>query len=179
MPNLTQESEMTVMRSRTDWGAVWAGAFTFIAIWSVFGFLGWAIFASSRGTSAGTGMNVGMAIWAVVLTVIAMYIAGRETGRLAAVTNPHDGLIHGMVMFGLAVVATLVIAIFAGNTLAARDSMTGVMHNPYLSDMFAGLGWAGFLSLFLGWLAAMGGAATGASRRTEATNNVRQIRPAA
>ena len=35
-------------------------------------------------------------------------------------------------------------------------------HTPYLLGIFANLGWFGFLSLFLGWLAAMGGASTGA-----------------
>lgn len=46
------------LTSGTAWGAIWAGMFSFIAIWSVFGILGEAIFASSanpndRSQSAG------------------------------------------------------------------------------------------------------------------------------
>ncbi len=98
----------TARASRTDWGAIWAGVFTFVAIWSVFGLLGLAIFASLGNPDVANrlmGMSLGMDIWAIVLTIIARYVAGRETGRLAAVGNRHDGLIHGMIMFGLSVIA--------------------------------------------------------------------------
>src|SRR5438270_5241723 len=169
-------------RGRTDWGAIWGGVFTFVAIWSVFGLLGLAIFASAANPNAAqpvTGMSVGMGIWAIVLTIIAMYVAGRETGRLAAVTNRHDGLIHGMIMFGLSVVAALIIIIMAGNSLTGGTAVSGRAHNPYVLDGFSGLGWIGFIALFLGWLAAMGGASTGVSRKVEAPANVRDIRPAA
>jgi hypothetical protein len=182
MAELTKENEEVALRVRTDWGAIWAGVFTFIAIWSVFGFLGMAVFATAANPSASspvTGMSVGMGIWAIVLTIIAMYIAGLETGRLAAVASRHDGLIHGMIMFGLAVTANFVIAIMAGNSLSGSTGVQGTAHNPYLLDVFVGLGWVGFLCLFLGWLAAMGGAATGVSHKAEAPRNVRQMRPAA
>src|SRR5689334_11235987 len=135
---------VTYMRIRTDWGAIWAGVFTFIAIWSVFGLLGMAIFASAANPQAAnpvTGMSVGMAIWAIVLTIIAMYVAGLETGRLAGVTNRHDGLVHGMIMFGLSVVAALVITVLGGNSLTGGMGVQGTSHNPYLLDVFSGLGW--------------------------------------
>ena len=45
-----------------------------------------------------------MGVWTVVLTISAMYVAGLETGHLAGVVARHDGLMHGMMMFGLAVV---------------------------------------------------------------------------
>lgn len=173
------------MRGRTDWGAIWAGVFTFIAIWSVFGLLGMAIFASAANPNAAnpvSGMGPGMGIWAIVLTIIAMYVAGLETGRLAGVANRHDGLIHGMIMFGLSVVATLVITVLGGNTLTGSAGVTGSSHNPYLLDIFSGLGWIGFVSLFLGWLAAMAGAAAGVSkqiRNVRQPSEIRDIRPAA
>jgi len=178
---------VVVTSSRTDWGAIWAGVFTFAAIWSVFGVLGTAVFASAANANAAhpvTDMSIGMGIWAVVLTIIAMYVAGRETGRLAAVTNRHDGLIHGMIMFGLSVIAALVLTSLGGMTLSTGAGTPGAAHSPYFLGMFAGLGWIGFLSLFLGWLAAMGGASTGAGtflRKTTTTTSadVHTIRPAA
>lgn len=83
---------------RTDWGAIWAGVFTFIAIWSVFGLLGMAIFASAANPNAQnpvTGMSAGMGIWAVVLTFIAMYVGGLETGPEAVFVEFH-AFRHGL-----------------------------------------------------------------------------------
>jgi len=107
-----------------------------------------------------------------------MYVAGRETGRMADVTNRHDGLIHGMIMFGLSVVATLVITVLGGSALAGGTGVSAGAHSVYLLDVFSGLGWFGFFSLLLGWLAAMGGASTGAAEKIKTASNVRDIRAA-
>jgi hypothetical protein len=181
MADIAYRNENTFARPRTDWGAIWAGTFTFIAIWSVFGLLGVAIFASTATATASepvVGMSVGWGIWSIVLTIIAMYVAGRETGRLAAVTNRHDGLIHGMVMFGLSVVAAVVITVLAGATMSGGTGIAGTAHSPYLLTVFADLGWIGFVALFLGWLGALFGASSGVSQKAT-VSNVRDIRPAA
>jgi hypothetical protein len=173
---------LTYARGRTDWGAIWAGVFTFAAIWSVFGLLGMAIFASNANANSSapvSGQSLGMAIWSVILTIIAMYVAGRETGRLAAVTTRHDGLVHGMIMFGLAVISAMVLTFLGSAVLSGGTGVQGSAHNPYVLGVFADLGWAGFLSLFLGWLAAMGGASQGAGRQQRTIDNVRDMRPAA
>ena len=178
-----ENQNVTLARSRVDWGAIWAGVFSFISIWSVFGLLGAAIFASAANPNASrpvtsSGMDWGMGIWAIVLTIIAMYIAGRITGRLAAVDTRHDGITHGMAMFGLSVIAALVIIVLGGNSItgAAADASA---HSAYVLDVIAGLGWAGFISLFLGWLAALGGASAGAQRRPQTQTQVEPIRRAA
>jgi hypothetical protein len=163
---IVEERNVGALVSRPDWGAIWAGVFTFIGIWSVFGLLGSAIFATAANPNSvrpvSSGMNVGMAIWAIILTIVAMYVAGNVTTYLGAITSQRDGVVHGMVMFGLAVTAALVVAVIAGITVPVAAT-PGVEHGPYLLDMFADLGWIGFLSLFFGWLAAIGGA-TAATR---------------
>lgn len=175
------ESQPTAMfRSRVDWGAIWAGVFTFVGIWSVFGLLGAAIFASSANPQTVhpiSGMGVGMSIWAIVLTIIAMYVAGLETGRLAAITNRHDGMIHGMAMFGLSLVAALIVIGVGGSGIS--NTATESAHNLYFMNLLSGLGWAGFFSLFLGWLAAMGGASSGVRRIPVSEKPVQPIRNAA
>ncbi len=152
----------------TDFGAVWAGVFVFTAIWCVFGSLGLAIFAST-----GNALGVGMSIWSVILTIIAMYVAGRETGQLAAITDRHTGLIHGMVMFGLSFVAAVVLGGIAGGI-----GVAAAPHTAFALSAFTGLGWAGFCALFFGLIAAMSGASTGATQKA-AVQEVREIRPAA
>jgi len=172
MAELTYRNEHATGRdSRMDWSAIWAGLFTFVAIWSVFGLLGIAIFARA-------GATLGMDIWAIVLTIIAMYVAGRETGRLAAVGKRHDGLIQGMIMFGLSVIAVALLAVVGGST-SSDAGLIGGMHSRYLPGLSVNLAWTGFLSMFLGWLAAMSGASTGAPRRTQPEKMAQQIKPAA
>lgn len=176
-------------RARVSWGSIWAGVFTFSAIWAVFETLGLAIFATRANPNAAapvTGQSMGIAIWSIILTIIAMYVAGRETGHLAAVTNRHDGLIHGMIMFGLSVVSTVILTSLAGAVLSGGSGILGTsVHSGYTLGVFADMGWAGFIALLLGWLAAMGGGSQGVAARNEPpTRNlrdrdVRDIRPAA
>ncbi len=178
MADITYQPEIrSFRRSSLDWSAIWAGLFTFVAIWSVFGFLGFAIF---NGASAAAGMSVGMGIWAVVLTFIAMYIAGRETGNLAALDGRAEALTHGMVMFGLSLSAIMVL------TLSGRLVFTGLFPANGLYGRAANLpnligysGWFAFAALFLGWIAAMAGATTSVGPKPVQPSNVRDLRPAA
>ena len=180
--------KIAVSRGRTDWGAIWGGIFAFYAIWFVFGMLGVAVFASAANPAAAhpiTGMPWGEGAWLIILTAVSFYIAGRETGHLAGVTTESDGLIHGLVMFGLAVVGLMLLITIGGAALSGGTGVAGTAHSNYVLNVFDYIGWAGFIALFLGWLGAMFGARqsatnTGASaRRVEAPENTRTIRPAA
>jgi hypothetical protein len=182
MATAAYRNEGLMVAPRTNWGAIWAGMFTFAAIWSVFGMLGEAIFASSANAHAAApagGMSIGMGVWAVILSIIALYVGGRVTGDLAGVTTRGEGAIYGITMFGLSVIATVLVVILAGGVLGGgtAEAARGA-HNPYMLTVFSDIGWIGFFSLLLGWLAAMGGAAS-AVKVVKPANNVRDIRPAA
>jgi hypothetical protein len=167
-------------RGRTDWGAIWAGVFVFLGIWSVFGALGLAIFGNIANAAAPKPiitMSVGIAIWYIVLTAIAMYWAGRETGRMAGIANRHDGLIHGLIMFGLAVAGLAVLFSLGGEILAGAAGASATAHSPYVLTMWTNLGWGGFAALICGWVAAMLGGSSGVEHKAE--GEVREIRPAA
>lgn len=172
----TQDPALYRTGLRTNWGAIWAGVFTFAAIWTVFEALALAIFPGAPATLGGA--SVGLAIWTIVLTIIAMYVAGLETGRLAAVATRRDGLIHGIIMFGLSVVSTMILTALVSGLWS--PAVTG--HGQYTLTFNAGAQWAEFVALFLGWLAAMGGASTGVDRRYFGTRQPAQpveMRPAA
>jgi hypothetical protein len=149
----------------------------------VFGALGVAIFATNANPNAGApvmGQSVGMAIWAVILTIIAMYVAGRQTGRMAAVITRNDGLMHGLTMFGLAVVGLVILVSLGGTAIAEGNTAAASTHSPYALSVVADLGWGGFCALFLGWLAAMFGGASGVERNVVRVQaEMREIRPAA
>lgn len=168
----------TFLRRSTDWGAIWGGVFVFAAIWTVFESLAFAIFGrASNLANVQSNMGAGMAIWTIVLTIIAMYVAGRETGRLASVVSRHDGLIHGMMMFGLSVVGAIVLVALTSAVAAVGSTTTISAHTGYF--MSVGAAWTAFVSLLLGWLAAMGGASTQAKHDIEKIGQVEQLQPAA
>ncbi|MGH9574040.1 MAG: hypothetical protein ACRD40_10995 [Candidatus Acidiferrales bacterium] len=177
MADMNNQVETVSVLGRPNWGAIWAGVFTFIAIWSVFGALGLGIFASSaspNATAPVSGMSVGMAIWSIILTIIAMFVAGRITGGFANTTNAREGMTHGMIMFGLAVTSALLIVVIGGNAFGNTDVAGGV-HNAYVLNMFSYLGWSLFVALFLGWLAALGGASTAHKHFPTATTSTTPI----
>ncbi len=169
----------TLVRRGTDWSAIWGGVFVFAAIWTVFEVLGFAIFAGPHTlANPQSGIGAGMAIWTIVLTIIAMYVAGLETGRLAGVVSRHNGLVHGMMMFGLSVVSAIVLTTLAGAAVLAAGN-TANAGTAGVHVMSVGMEWTGFITLLLGWLAAMGGATTGAKREAAENRQPIQMRPAA
>jgi hypothetical protein len=154
MADLNHPLEPVVAVHRSVWSAIWAGVFTFLTIWFVFGALFLAIFARSA------DFDVAISIWGIVLTIIAMFIAGRATGQLAGVTRSIDGAGLGMVMFGLAVVASMFVLVVGANVIAGGAQTAGTAHASAVVEIFSDFGWAFFIALFLGWIAAMAGASS-------------------
>lgn len=185
MADITYRNEgVLYAERRTNWGAIWIGVFTFVAIWSVFGMLGEAIFASSANPNSAEpvgGMSVGLGVWCTILTILAMYVAGRVTAHFANLADRAGRIIHGMAMFGLSVIAVVLMVILGGNAMSGGAGVAGSTHSPYMLTVFSDIGWVGFASLILGWLAAMGGAAHGPFSRAQVREdrNLRDIRPAA
>lgn len=191
MADLAYRNEGRLYRAgSTNWGAIWIGLFTFIAIWSVFGMLGEAIFAGAANPNSAEpvgGLSAGMGAWATILTIIAMYVAGRVTAHFADAADRTGRIFHGMAMFGLSVIAVVLTVILGGTAMSGGAPVAGSTHSPYMLTVFSDIGWVGFVSLFLGWLAALGGAAhgpfgsrTGAgSQDLSADRDVHDIRSAA
>src|SRR5690242_9737543 len=109
-----------------------------MAIWFVFGSLGITLFANATQNPARSilGMSTAVGIWTIVLTIIAMYIAARETSHLSGVTTRRDGLVHGMIMFGLSAVALFLLTIIGGNAIAAAPN-TGTTPIPYIFNVIS------------------------------------------
>lgn len=148
--------------SHPNWGAIWAGVFAFLAIWFVFGALGLGVFASAANPNANQpvlGMSVGIGAWFVILTIIAFFFAGRITGKLARTNTAASGAAYGLVMFGLAVASSIVLVAIGGTALGIL-TVRGDVHSGYELGAFSYFGWITFVGLFIGWLAAMGGASS-------------------
>jgi hypothetical protein len=110
-----------------------------------------------------------------------MYIAGRATRKFAGQLNRGEGLVHGMIMFGLSMTAVIVLTATVVLTMSANYSLSGSINtrNPYILSAFAGSEWMAFVALFLGCVAAMIGASSGEQHKLQATTSVKEIRPAA
>lgn len=159
---LVNPTENVNFFNHPNWGAIWAGMFAFFAIWAVFGALGVGVFASSANPNATDpvlGMSVGIAVWFVILTIIAFFVAGRITGRLAGTNTAGSGAVYGLVMFGVAMSAAVVLVSIGGTALDIL-AVRGGVHSGYELGAFSYLGWTSFVGLLLGWLAAMAGASS-------------------
>jgi hypothetical protein len=78
-----------------------------------------------------------------------------------------------MVMFGLTVIAAAVLTL--GATLAVPTAAANMSGTASIA-IYGGSGWIAFLVLFVGWLAAIAGAASGKGRQLPAAGNVREVR---
>jgi hypothetical protein len=175
MADLSVRAEgRSFLSGSTDWNAVWTGLFTFIGVWSVFELLGLAIFPA-----ANAGAKVGLGIWSVVLTAIAMFIAGRQTGSSARLSGRYDGARHGMVMFGLSLVAAIFLMMSGSILLGDFPAVNTSARSSDLVSVFTSSGWVPFAMLFLGWVGAIIGASSSGPSKTEERSNVAQMRPAA
>lgn len=100
---------------RLSWGGIFAGFVVATAIQMVLTTLGAAIgmaaFDPGQGDSA-SSLGIGAAIWFAVTALISMFVGGMTAGRLAGVLTRGDGMLHGVVMWGL----SLLLAIYLGST---------------------------------------------------------------
>ena len=141
-----------------NWEAIWAGVFTFIAIWAGFGALALDIPRGATRSSVLFAPSADMALWAVLLAIGALFCAGRITGWLASTTNRYDGILHCIVMFCFAIASALVMLFLNGVLGGVAGS--GTMDGINALDIFSYPGWPLFFGVLFGWLAVISGAAT-------------------
>ncbi|MDD1451152.1 hypothetical protein NHF48_009460 [Sphingomonas sp. H160509] len=95
--------------TRISWGAIFAGVVIAIAIQLVLGILGTGIGLSLvdpvEGTTPGaTGFGIGAGIYWIITTIIALGAGGYAAARGAGVHDRFDGLIHGLVVWGVTLI---------------------------------------------------------------------------
>jgi hypothetical protein len=115
---------------RVSWGAIFAGAVvaivTQIAL-SLMG-LGLGLGAFDPATSDDTvrGLGIGAGIWLALSTIVSFYTGGYVAGRLAGLPKRPDGLIHGVVMWGVVSLFTIYLASSAiGSVVSGAFGVVG------------------------------------------------------
>lgn len=101
---------------RVRWGPVWAGAIVVVTIYLVlqllFFALGW-LDLGFEGTGAGTAASIVSGL----LALIAFFLGALAASACALWRNTADGIVNGLMVWGLSVVGILALAVFGGTAL--------------------------------------------------------------
>ncbi len=96
---------------RISWGAIFAGAVIILTTLVVLNLLGISIGFSSIDPIVEVnpldGLAIGTGIWLLVATVIAYFLGGCVASRLAGIPRRTDGILHGILAWGLVSLVTL------------------------------------------------------------------------
>ena len=107
----TTTNERTHAHRRISWAAVFAGVVLVVAVQILLSLLGAGIGLGTVDTNAGTtpsasSLGIAAGAWWVVSTCIALLAGGYVAAWLAGVEIRFDGLLHGLVTWGIATLLT-------------------------------------------------------------------------
>ncbi|WP_428492645.1 CsbD family protein [Rhodopila sp.] len=126
---------------RMSWSAIFAGVVLVVAIELLLGLLGSGIglgfvAPNAGGTTDVNGLSAsgfslgafgnGVGLWLLASTLIALVVGGYAAARLAAVAQRFDGVLHGLVIWGLTLLlATWLIGSAVGGLIGGVSSVIG------------------------------------------------------
>ena len=116
---------VTVINRRVGqitWGAIFAGVIIAIISQVMFSFLGSSIgFAALNIESANNVKAIGAAtvIWWALSGAVSLYLGGWVSGYLSGIPRYRDGMIHGLVTWGLGTIILLALLTTAFGTIVA------------------------------------------------------------
>ena len=113
--------------SRVSWGAVFAGTIVALVVMATLNLLGIAIGAVAlEGAAGAEGFGIGAGIWWTVSALIALFVGGWTAGHFSPADIRSDGLMHGVVTWGLFTLATfLAITTTVGQIIGGAFGMIG------------------------------------------------------
>lgn len=105
-----ESDEVEFVGFRLSWGGIVAGFVVAMVVQILLSLLGLAIGFGSLNFGGGEpfqGMGVGAGIWAVVTSLISLFLGGLAAGHLAGTLTRFDGILHGVLVWGLTTIVTL------------------------------------------------------------------------
>ena len=118
-------------RRRVSWGAIFGGIIVAVAVLLLLSTLGAGIGLGTVNTNGGTTPDVsslgkGAAVWWVVTSMIALAFGGYVAARLAGIASRWDGVLHGLITWGIATLLTfyLLTSVF-GSIVGGGFSLLG------------------------------------------------------
>ncbi len=102
---------------RMSWGALFAGLFVGLASWLLLlalgAGIGLAAFDPSSGGSALKSLGIGVGIWGVIAAIIAYFFSGWLAARVSTAGDRTEGMLHGVALWGLMLVASIWLTMMA------------------------------------------------------------------
>lgn len=112
-PARTGDVAVAVAGRRISWGAVFAGVIIVLIVQLVLSLLGVGIGASTidptqrGGTPEASTFGIGAGLWWVICSLISVFAGAWVAGRLAGMPDRTDGILHGLVAWGLAMLVLI------------------------------------------------------------------------
>jgi hypothetical protein len=102
-----QQTEITPIRSRVSWSAVFAGAVVALAVYVLLTTFGAALGFTMAERVTERSLGVSAAIWSIVSVLVALFIGGFVTAQCAVGQTHAEGVIHGIILWGVVFTALL------------------------------------------------------------------------
>ncbi len=122
-PARTGDVAVAVAGRRISWGAVFAGVIIVLIVQLVLSLLGVGIGASTidpsqrGGTPEASTFGIGAGLWWVICSLISVFAGAWVAGRLAGMPDRTDGMLHGLVAWGLAMLLLIYLLTTAVSSL--------------------------------------------------------------
>ncbi len=102
--NVSVQNERVTPIDRIRWGPIIAGIFAALSTLALLSLLGLAIGASNVDTgSRARDYGIGAGIWGGLSVLVAFLVGGWLAARTAAVRGEHEGLLHGAMVWAVAI----------------------------------------------------------------------------
>ena len=100
------------IHKRIAWGALFGGVILVIATELLLSLLGAGIGLNTVNVNAGTtpsasGFGIGAGLWWVISSCIALFLGGYASAWMAGISNRFDGILHGLITWGIATLLTV------------------------------------------------------------------------
>ena len=116
----TEPVDVPLARKRISWGAVIAGVIIILVVQMLLSMLGIGVGASTIDPTgelpSGSTLGIGAGLWWVISALLAVLAGSWVAGRLAGSPDRTDGMLHGLVTWGL---ATLIVFWILTTTLSS------------------------------------------------------------
>ena len=100
------------IHKRIAWGALFGGVIIAVAVQLLLSLLGAGIGLGTVNVNAGTtpsasGFGIGAGLWWVISSCVALFVGGYASAWMAGISTRFDGILHGLVTWGMATLLTI------------------------------------------------------------------------
>ena len=100
------------IHKRIAWGALFGGVILAVAVQILLSLLGAGIGLgtvdiNAGSTPSGSSFGIGAGLWWVISSIIALFIGGFVSAWMAGISTRFDGILHGLVTWGISTILTL------------------------------------------------------------------------